>query len=269
MREPDRRRVAVALALVALLAVVPPLADARPANQIPLGDFAGTDAPLDDPTAEAWGRTPAAEVALSSAPSGLPNADSVATERVSVKAARTGETLYVRLSWTDESADRNVTGPRSFADAAAVQMPVNTSAQPAIAMGSSRQLVNIWYWDAATGGEELLAGGAGTTTRFRQPLVATSAVHRNGTWTVVFARPLEAGAANRTSVGSEHDLAVAFAVWNGANMERSGRKAVSEWYYLATGPGPQGPPYESILWAVAGLAVLVVVAATVHAVRET
>ncbi len=38
--------------------------------------------------------------------------------------------------------------------------------------------------------------------------------------------------------------------WNGSNMERSGTKAVSEWYHFPLGPGPQGPPYESTgpLW---------------------
>ena len=64
------------------------------------------------------------------------------------------------------------------------------------------------------------------------------------------------------------DLDVAFAVWNGSAMERSGRKSVSEWYHYPLGGGPQGPPYESILWTVAGLAIVGVALVTIAAVRN-
>jgi complex iron-sulfur molybdoenzyme family reductase subunit gamma len=52
-------------------------------------------------------------------------------------------------------------------------------------------------------------------------------------------------------------------------MERSGRKSVSEWYHFPLGPGPQGPPYETILWTVAGLAIAGVALVTIEAVRKT
>ncbi|MFB6183795.1 MAG: ethylbenzene dehydrogenase-related protein [Haloarculaceae archaeon] len=264
----ERRRAVVAVAFVAVAVVAPALVAARPANQIPVGEYDG-GADLSDPAATAWERTPAVEVPLASAPSGLPNAEDVSTDSVSVTVAHTAERLYVRLSWHDPTADRNVTSPRTFSDAAAVQFPVNTSAQPAIAMGSTREPVNVWYWRATTGTEELLAGGPGTTTRFQDPMVSTSVRRLDDSWAVVYERSLTAGTPNRTSIRMDRDVAVGFAVWNGSNMERAGRKAVSDWYHLPLGGGPGGPPYESLLWAVAGLAIVVVIVTTLVAVRRT
>ena len=59
---------------------------------------------------------------------------------------------------------------------------------------------------------------------------------------------------------------MAFAVWNGSNAERAGRKSVSEWYYFPMSGGPGGPPYQTLLWTVAGLAVVAVTAVTAFGV---
>ncbi|WP_148414536.1 ethylbenzene dehydrogenase-related protein [Haloferax sp. KTX1] len=268
----ERRAVAVgAVAVVALLlaaAVAGPAAvSARPANEIPVGSVAADDRPQ-RPTSEAWDTVPSVTVPLTSAPSGVPNASDTSVESVRVQSARTDERLYLRLSWADGTADRNATGPRSFLDAAAVQVPVNTSVRPPISMGSTRNLVNVWYWSADGESEELLAGGPGSTTEFERTAVETAASHDDGRWTVVMSRPLDSDAANRTSFAVDNDVDVAFAVWNGSEMERSGRKSVSDWYHFPFGPGPQGPPYESILWAVAGLAIVGVALVTIEAVRK-
>jgi complex iron-sulfur molybdoenzyme family reductase subunit gamma len=134
-------------------------------------------------------------------------------------------------------------------------------------MGNTRNPVNVWYWRADGRTEEVLAGGPGSTTAVGEPAVNATAVHEDGRWTLVLSRPSAASAANRTSLAVDRDVDVAFAVWNGSEMERSGRKAVSEWYHFPLGPGPQGPPYESILWTVAGLAIAGVTVVTAQAVR--
>jgi complex iron-sulfur molybdoenzyme family reductase subunit gamma len=208
-------------------------------------------------------------VPLSSAPSGLPSADSVSVERMSVQAARTESRLFLRLSWTDPTADRNSTTPRAFADAVAVQLPANRSARPPIAMGGSGNLVNVWYWSADGTTDELLAGGPGTTTRFERGTVVTDATHADGRWHVVLSRPLDATTEHRTAIPNDADMDVAVAVWNGSNMERSGRKSVSEWHYLALGPGPQGPPYQTVLWLIAGLAIVGSALVTIEGIRRT
>jgi complex iron-sulfur molybdoenzyme family reductase subunit gamma len=259
--------VVVACLVVATTALGPAMVSARPANQIPVEDVSSEEDPQ-APESEAWDTVPAVTVPLASAPSGVPNASDTSVDRMNVQTARTDDRFYLRLSWPDATADRNVTGPRDFRDAVAVQLPVNTSARPPISMGSTRNTVNVWYWRAGGETEELLAGGPGTTTEYETDAVAVSAAHDDGRWTVVLSRDIAADAPNRTSLAVKHDVDVAFAVWNGSHMERSGRKSVSEWYHYPLGGGPQGPPYESVLWTVAGLAIAAVALVTIAAVRN-
>ena len=270
------RRALLALVLVAAAALLPAFAAARPLNEVPVTTVSANQAEsLAEPTAAGWGEVVPVEIPLASAPSDVPDAGDVSIDRVTVRAARTDERLYLRLSWPDGTADGNVSAsgydaPRinSFGDAAAVQLPLNTSERPGIAMGSSRSMVNVWYWNAEGGGEELLAAGPGTTTRLAGDGVDTAAAHDDGRWHVVFVRDLEVDGEGRTSIRMERDVSVAFAVWNGSNMERSGRKAVSEWHHLPFAPDPGAALYETVLWAVAGVAIVVVVLVTAMAVRE-
>ena len=256
---------ALAVGLVVVAGVVPMFADARPAREIPAPTVDGN---LSGPDADGWAEAPAADVPRSAAESGLPNADSVSTETIDAQAARSNGHLYLRLQWRDGQRTNRTDGPREFADAVAVQMPVNTSEQPAIAMGSASNLVNVWYWRADEGGEEILAGGPGSTTTVADSDLSANATYERGNWTVVFSRPLEVDGDNRTAVTGDSDLDVAFAVWNGSNMERSGRKAVSGWYYLPTGPGPNEAPFQTILWAIAGIAAVAVALFTLQGVRR-
>jgi complex iron-sulfur molybdoenzyme family reductase subunit gamma len=266
----DRRvaawAVAAACLVVATALLGPATVSARPANQIPVEEVSATENPQ-RPTSEAWDTVPPVEVPLTSAPSGLPNASDTSVESLRVQSARTESRFYLRLSWADGTADRNASTPREFQDAAAVQLPVNTTARPPISMGSTRNLVNVWYWHAGGETQELLAGGPGTTTRFESSSVNTTATYDDGRWTMVVSRDVATDATNRTTLAVDRDVDVAFAVWNGSNMERSGTKAVSEWYHFPLGPGPQGPPYESILWTVAGLAIAGTALVTIQAVR--
>lgn len=274
----DGRSVGIALAAVALLtaaAVAPALVGARPANEVPVTDLPEAGESLSNPTADAWGQTPAKEIALASAPSSAPNANDTSIEAVSVRAARTDGQLALRLRWADQTPDANLSADRyttphvnSFGDAAAIQVPTDASANPGIAMGSTQTPVNVWYWSGPTAGQELIAGGPGTSTVVNQQ-VSTNATYRDGHWHVTFVRNESVQTANRTDFTANEDVQIAFAVWNGSNAERAGQKAVSEWQYLPFGPGPQGPPYEAILWAVAGLALVVVIVATVIGIRRS
>jgi len=257
--------VAVVVLAVGAAATLPSISSARPANEVPVESVSAN---ASSPTAPAWGDIPAVTMALSSAPSGLPEASNVSVQSARLQAATNDTHAFVRVSWSDATADRNVTGPTAFFDAVAVQVPTNESARPPIAMGGSNNPVNVWYWSGDGTSEELLAGGAGTTTEFASQSVDARAAHENDSWHVTFTREL-AGDANRTDLDVERDVDVAVAVWNGSYDERAGRKAVSDWHYLALGPGPSGPPYQTILWAAAGLAVLFVSVVTIEGVRRT
>lgn len=264
----DVRKLTLAVLLVFGMAVAPVLVNARPANQVPVADVSESDASVASPAGPGWDDVSTVTVPLSSAPSGLLDASDTSISTARVQAAHDEASLYVRLSWPDASVDRNVTGPRGFDDAAAIQFPANESDSPGIAMGSKRTPVNVWYWTSGSETEELLAGGPATTTEFQSSAVQTRSAHTDGSYAVVFERPLSTDTANRTTFSMTRDVDVAVAAWNGSNMERSGRKGVSEWYHLALGPEPTGPPYQSILWAIAGLAIVGVLAVTVVAVRR-
>lgn len=256
--------------LVLTAAALPALVAARPAHEIPVHEAsASAGESLQRPGGEAWSEAAAATVPLGSASAAVPNADDTTIERIRVEVARTDARLYLRLSWADATRDVSTERMRAFADGVAVQLPVNESSRPPIAMGGSDNTVNVWYWTEPTGSQELLAGGPGTTTSFEESTVQSDATHEDGRWTVVISRSVASRSENRTAILGDRDLDVAFAVWNGSNMERSGQKSASEWYYLALGPGPQGPPYETILWTIAGVAIVATTLVTVEGVRRT
>jgi complex iron-sulfur molybdoenzyme family reductase subunit gamma len=259
---------AFAVLLLVTSTVGPAVVEARPAFEIPVEQ--GTEAAeFERATADAWTTVPAATVAMSASGSSVPAADDVTVQQTKVQAVQTDRRLYLRLSWRDATADRSADSTRAFADAVAVQLPANASARPPIAMGGAGNLVNVWYWSADGRTDELLAGGPGSTTRFDRSRVLTDARYENGRWHVVLARPLDTATANRTAIPADDDMDVAVAVWNGSNMERSGQKSVSEWHYLALGPGPEQPPYQTILWVVAGIAIVGSILVTVEGVRRT
>jgi DMSO reductase family type II enzyme heme b subunit len=269
MKNKDLLLVATLAAVVIVTtAVVPMVVEARPAFEIPVEEEPDAKS-IDGAMDQGWETVPAASVPLSSAGAGVPAADNTTIEEMDVQAATTESRLYLRLSWDDATNDTSNSRVRAFADTVAVQMPVNESARPPIAMGGTDNMVNVWYWSGTGTTEELLAGGPGTTSQFGNATVTTNATYRNGTWHVVFSRPLEVQGENRTTVPTNADLDVAFAAWNGSNMERSGQKAASEWYYLALGPGPQGPPYEAILWGIAGIGIVVTTLITIEGIRRT
>lgn len=270
------RRLLLAGLVAAAAAAVPVLVAGAPADQVPVMAASQSQArTLSNPTAPVWDDASTETVTLSSAPSQVPGANDTSIDRANVKAAHTQERLFVRVSWSDATRDGNVTPSQydtphinSYGDAVAVQLPANVSQQPGIAMGSPQSMVNVWWWNGAMDDQELLAAGPGTTTPFDRTTITTSATYRDGRWHVVFSRTLTAEGGNRASITMERDVPISFAVWNGSNTERAGRKAVSEWQTLPFGPEPQGPPYQTVLWSIAGLAVAVVVGVTAVAVRR-
>lgn len=271
------RKLLVAGTLVLAAAMVPTFVTGQaPANQVPVTSVSQSQArSLSNPTSPAWNDASTVTVALSSAPSDVPDANETSIERLNVEAARTQERILLRMSWADATNDSNVTPSRyeaprisSFGDAAAVQLPANASQRPGIAMGSQQAMVDVWWWNGVMGVQELLAAGPGSTTQVRNSSMSVNATYTDGRWHVVFSRPLDPGAENRASLDREVDVPVSFAVWNGSNTERAGKKAVSEWYTFPFGPEPQGPPYQTVLWTIAGLAIAVVVGVTALAVQR-
>ena len=85
----------------------------------------------------------------------------------------------------------------------------------------------------------------------------------------MFARPLQTDDPNDTRLYSDEQRSIAFAVWDGANKEVDGRKAISAWLTLAIDTaGPPLLPFHLVdplqLGAVLVLVVVIVMFALSH-----
>jgi ethylbenzene dehydrogenase len=191
----------------------------------------------------AWNKITVKRVALNRTPP-LYDTDEPATPEipsVDVRTARAGGKLLVQLSWSDPTRDAIAlaevpnTPPETrfrkvqteaddrFSDAAAVMFPSRSGSgaiAPSLQMGDAEHPVEVYYWNATRGAMLMQAQGRGTTRRTGQDFPANS-TYQSGQWHVIFELPdLPAG------------TTVAFAVWNGSQKDRDGRKYFSVWQVL-------------------------------------
>jgi Ethylbenzene dehydrogenase len=191
----------------------------------------------------AWNQIAVKRVALNRTPPLYDTDESATLEipSVDVRTARAGGKLLVQLSWRDPTRDATALAevPNTpaesrfrkvqteaddrFFDAAAVMFPSRSGSgaiAPSLQMGDAERSVEIYYWNATRGSMLMQAQGRGTTRRTDQTFPASSA-YQNGQWNVIFELPdLPAG------------TTVAFAVWNGSQKDRDGRKYFSVWQVL-------------------------------------
>jgi mono/diheme cytochrome c family protein len=66
--------------------------------------------------------------------------------------------------------------------------------------------------------------------------VSGKGVWRDGSWSVIFVRELKSKDADDVKFGVGKQIPVAFAVWDGQNRDRNGRKVVSNWHKLVLQP---------------------------------
>ena len=191
----------------------------------------------------AWSQIAVKHVALNRTPPLYDTDEPAAPEipSLDVRSARAGGKLLVQLSWKDPTHDTATlaevpnTPPETrfrkiqteandrFFDAAAVMFPekpgVNAMA-PSLQMGDTDHPVEIYYWNSTRGPMLMQAQGRSTTKRTGQTFPANGA-YQNGQWSVTFELP-------DLPTGSP----VAFAVWNGSQKDRDGRKYFSVWQVL-------------------------------------
>ena len=203
---------------------------------------ASTDNLLHDGDA-AWNQIAVKHVALNRTPPLYDTDEPAALEisSVDVRLARASKNLLVQLSWRDPTHDAITlaevpnTPPETrfrkvqteaddrFFDAAAVMFPAKAGSgviAPSLQMGDAEHPVEIYYWNATRGAMLMQAQGRGTTRRTDQSFPVNS-TYQNGQWNVIFELPdLPAG------------TTVAFAVWNGSQKDRDGRKYFSVWQVL-------------------------------------
>ena len=184
------------------------------------------------PDAAEWTEVEAYEIALTMAPPVHPSVNlrydaSAAPLPVVLQAASDGDVLYLRMRWSDTSANTQ-TGRTDFADGAAVQFSLGDEEQTSFMMGAPQTPVNIWYWRAdGSPAQNLAAGGFGSTTHLPQGELQASATYlESGEWVVVFSRPLTAQGDYQVQLNGL-PVQLGLAAWQGAQAQRDGLKYVT------------------------------------------
>ncbi|RJQ50412.1 MAG: hypothetical protein C4526_12155 [Nitrospiraceae bacterium] len=220
-----------------------------------------------DPDNSAWNRASGIEIPLAPQVMAKPRVYESGIKKLNVRALHNTKEAAFLLTWEDNTEDAAVDVDR-FSDAVALEFPSSSSeGKPHFAMGDTEKTVNIWFWKAAwqsrsdgdkvyatsddfLGGvlagnpvseertlpvENLVAQGFGSATDMEKADIQNitgSGKWKSGKWAVVFKRPLTSDGRFNVKFKEGSVTPLAFAVWNGSEGDRGGRKVVSTWYYV-------------------------------------
>ena len=213
--------------------------------------------PVDDPNAAVWSSATLARFPMSPQVH-WPNRILEATVRdLNVRALHDGTNVAILLEYADPTEDPD--------DSAAVEFMVGDKkahfahGQPMAQVEGGP--VNIWFWKNKDGkGVDMNAKGFGTLKVQTHQDVKAKGVYANGTWKVVFTRPLATEHPDEdTQIAQGGFINIAFAVWDGKKdasgelKEKGSQKAVSSWWYFRAEAPPDYSGYYYALLAV-GLA---------------
>lgn len=196
-----------------------------------------------DPMATQWTKLPAQRIALNRTPRlyDTEAPSELEIPYVDVRLARAEGKLLVQMTWKDATQDtaqiaKLPTAPTEgrphkelteatdrFFDSAAVMHPLRLSpegAWPSLQMGDANDPVSIYFWNSTRGTARMQAEGRGTTKRTGDTFSAEG-IYRDGSWHL--ALQLDAIPAG---------MPLAFAVWNGSQQDRDGRKYFTTWLKL-------------------------------------
>ncbi len=151
------------------------------------------------------------------------------TREIAVQMAHDGQFISVRMEWPNPAPKNEIADLDQFADAAAVMFTAKDIAS-AISMGAKGAPVNAWLWKADEKQPfDVIAEGYANSQRrsaSTSSLVASQQYNKANS-IVVLQRPLTSPEESCVSFEPGTITRVAFAVWSGANKERSGQKSVS------------------------------------------
>jgi len=191
-----------------------------------------------DPSAQVWKKAVVQQIDLSPAPLATVEERSPflarseghgVIERVALSTLHNGKVIAMRLSWADATRNDQLSDLNVFVDAVAVLFPLSKSTN-ALTMGSETDPANAWYWKANLKEPyDVLSMGFGQTVRRpgKQSLLQSASAYDGASWAVVLQRPLTAPGSGFVQFVPGKPAALAVAVWDGHNNERSGRKAIS------------------------------------------
>lgn len=220
-----------------------------------------------DPKDSMWAKAVAINVPLVPQVMAKPRIYESKIKELKVKALYNTKEIAFLVEWEDPTEDSTVDIDK-FSDAVALEFPSQTTREkPHFAMGDKENTVNIWFWKAAwqrqqeegrlyamvddfAGGievgnpvskarpvpvENIIAQGFGSATDLQKAdnqNVSGKGVRDGNKWIVLFKRPIASSEKFEALFKEGGVTPVAFAVWNGSEGDRGGRKVVSTWYYV-------------------------------------
>ncbi len=236
--------------LILIGLMTPATGSAQESESVAVRAAAVTGALPDDPTDAAWNSVSPSQFPLSPQVHWQNRIQEATVRDVKVRALHDGTQLAILLEYADPTEDPD--------DAAALEFMVGDKkahfahGQPMLQVEGGP--VNIWFWkNKDNKAVDMNAQGFGTLKVQDHQDVKAKGVFSNGTWKVVFSRPLvtdhpEADA----QVKPGEFINIAFAVWDGkkdATVERRAkgpRTAVSSWWYFRADPPAD---YSAYLYA--------------------
>lgn len=220
-----------------------------------------------DPKDGMWGRAISINVPLVPQVMAKPRIYESKIKELKVRAMHNTKDIAFLVEWEDPTEDSSVDIDK-FSDALALEFPSQTAKEkPHFAMGDKENTVNIWFWKAAwqksvegerlyamvddfAGGievgnpvskprsipvENIIAQGFGSATDMQKAdnqNVTGKGLRDGNKWMVIFKRPLSSSERFEALFKEGGITPVAFAVWDGSEGDRGGRKVVSTWYYV-------------------------------------
>ena len=189
---------------------------------------------------------------------------------VLVKTFFNGESFYVYLEWKDETEDKTIDINR-YSDACAVMFSLDENQQNLSLTMAFQGTSNVWQWKASQDREfwlnervettpyvdfhypfeeeelftvskqkissaanDLIVAGVGTISTKPTQMVEGRGEYDDGSWRVVFKRALISPDPEVDAQFNREKIHLCrFAVWNGSEGDRGGRKSISYWVGLS------------------------------------
>ncbi|BFU95553.1 MAG: putative Nitrate oxidoreductase, gamma subunit [Nitrospira sp.] len=214
--------------------------------------------PAEDPDSALWNSAPVSQFPMSPQVHWQNRIQEATVKDVKVRALHDGTQVAFLLEYADPTQDPD--------DAAALEFMVGDKkahfahGQPMAQVEGGP--VNIWFWkNKENKAVDMSAIGFGTLKAQSHQDVKGKGVYANGTWKVVFSRPLATEHPDEdTQVKPGEFINIAFAVWDGQKdaagelREKGSQKAVSSWWYFRAEPPAD---YSGYLYAAMAIALAV------------
>ena len=187
-----------------------------------------------------------------------------------IKTFHNNENIFFYVEWEDDTEDATI-DIDSFSDACAIMFSLEENQQNLSLTMGSQDKANIWQWKASqdmefwlnkkierfaysdfyypfeeqelfivskekieSAANDILAVGVGTITQKPTQNIKGRGRYENGIWRVVFERSLKhLDPQIDAKFENVKTQPVRFAVWNGSEGDRGGRKSISYWVELS------------------------------------